>query len=245
MDVARHPETSIKSISTSSSSSSPWFAPICLRNVYTSIDVARHRETSIKSIDVVVVVVALVCAHLPPKCMDVYRRRETSRDIDRIYRRRETSRDIDKIYRRRETSIKILYPYSFLIVWVCSVSLLQYIGKEKCEHSLRSENQSAKHVLLDARRRSLCVWCRPWHEVVSTFESFQWIGTQSEAKAIRIWKDRSTISEHGKLKRWESNEQTELHSRCQDWRNRVNHFLCTGTCHLNWSGHLLKQEWTE
>ena len=130
-------------------------------------------------------------------------------------------------------------------VWVCSVSLLQYRGKEKCEHSLRSENQSAKHVLLDARRRSLCVWCRPWHEVVSTFESFQWIGTQSEAKAIRIWKDRSTISEHGKLKRWESNEQTEFHSRCQDWRNRVNHFLCTGTCHLNWSGHLLKQEWTE
>ena len=37
----------------------------------------------------------------PPTCIDVYRRRETSRDMDKIYIRRETSRDIDKIYRRR------------------------------------------------------------------------------------------------------------------------------------------------
>ena len=87
-------------------------------------------------------------------------------------------------------------------VWVCAVSLLQYIGKEKCEHSLRSENDSAKHVLLDGlARRWLSVWCRPRHEVVSTFKCFQRIGAQPEAKAIWIWKDRSTISEHGELDR--------------------------------------------
>ena len=128
-------------------------------------------------------------------------------------------------------------------VWVCAVSLLQYIGKEKCEHSLRSENDSAKHVLLDGlARRWLSVWCRPRHEVVSTFKCFQRIGAQPEAKAIWIWKDRSTISEHGKLDRREGNEQTKFHSRSKNWRSWVSELLGTGTQHLNWSGHLLKQD---
>ena len=119
-------------------------------------------------------------------------------------------------------------------VWVCAVTLLQYIGKEKCEHSLRSFDGLA--------RRRLCVWCRPRHEVVGAFKRFQRIGAQPEAKAIWIGKDRSTISQHGKLNRRESNEQTEFHSGCKNWRSRVCELLCTGTQHLNWSGHLLKQD---
>ena len=120
-------------------------------------------------------------------------------------------------------------------VWVCAVTLLHYIGKEKCQHSLRSEDDSAEHVLLDGlARRRLCVWCRPRHEVVGTFKRFQRIGAQPETKAIWIWKDRSTISEHGKLNRRESNEQTKFHSRCKNWRSRVSELLCTGTQHLNW-----------
>ena len=130
-------------------------------------------------------------------------------------------------------------------VWVCAVTLLQYIGKEKCQHSLRSEDDRAEHVLLNGlARRRLCVWCRPRHEVVGTFKRFQRIGAQPETKAIWIWKDRSTISEHGKLNRRESNEQTKFHSRCKNWRSRVSELLCTGTQHLNWSGHLLRQDWT-
>ena len=111
-----------KNLSTSSSSSSPWSAPIRLVQSPTSIDVYRRRETS-RDIDKIyrrrrrrrrrrpgLRPSASDCTYI-----DVYRRRETSRDIDKIYRRRETSRDIDKIYRRRETSIKNLYPYSFFI----------------------------------------------------------------------------------------------------------------------------------
>ena len=83
----------------------------------TRIDVYRRRETS-RDIDKIYRRRRRRPGLRPsaPPIYYMYRRRETPRDIDKIYRRRETSRDIDKIYRRRETSIKILYPYSFLIV---------------------------------------------------------------------------------------------------------------------------------
>ena len=84
----------------------------------TCIDVYRRRETS-RDIDKIYRRRRRRPGLRPsaPPIYYMYRRRETPRDIDKICRRRETSRDIDKIYRRRETSIKILYPYSFLIVW--------------------------------------------------------------------------------------------------------------------------------
>ena len=82
IDVARHRETSIKSIVV------VVVALVCahprLLHVSMSIDVARHGETSIKSIDVVVVVVvALLMRPSAPPILYMYRRLSTSRDIER------------------------------------------------------------------------------------------------------------------------------------------------------------------
>ena len=129
-------------------------------------------------------------------------------------------------------------------VWVCAVTLLQYIGKEKCEHSLRSEDDSAEHVLLDGlARRRLCVWCRPRHEVVGTFKCFQRIGAQKRRLYGSGRIGRRSVS----MANWTGERATNKRSSTAGARTGgvgSSELLGTGTQHLNWSGHLLKQDWT-
>ena len=104
IDVARHRETSVKSIDVVVVVVA---AQLCahsrrLLHVSMSIDVARHRETSIKSIDVVVG--ALVCAHPRRQyttCIDVARHRETSIKFIDVARHPETSIKFIDVARHR------------------------------------------------------------------------------------------------------------------------------------------------
>ena len=113
--------------------------------------------------------------------MDVYRRRETSRDIDRIYRRRETSRDIDKIYRRRETSIKILYPYSFLIVrertrdFSCSFSARANCENVKLSHAISKGTRKAHAA--NARGNMAVFGLHSMYLVIYRFGASCWLTT--------------------------------------------------------------------
>ena len=105
IDVARHRETSVKSIDVVVVvvvAAQLCAHPRRLLHVSMSIDVARHRETSIKSIDVVVG--ALVCAHPRRQyttCIDVARHRETSIKFIDVARHPETSIKFIDVARHR------------------------------------------------------------------------------------------------------------------------------------------------